>query len=47
VQLVRVGLLAEHGAAVVVGEGALDRVHVVGEVEHRDVVLLRMSTVQP
>ena len=43
VQLVRVGLLAEHGRAVVVGEGALDRVRVVGEVEHRDVVFLRVG----
>jgi hypothetical protein len=47
VQLVRVGLLAEHGGAVVVGEGALDRVRVVGEVEHRDVVFLRVGLVEP
>ena len=47
VQPVRVGLLAEHGGAVVVGEGALDRVRVVSEVEHRDVVFLRVGLVEP
>ena len=45
-QLVRVGLLGEDRRAVVVGEGLLDRLGVVHEVEHEDVVLLRVRAVQ-
>ena len=47
VQLVRVGLLAQDRRPVVVGERLLDRVRVVHEVEHEDVVLLRVRAVQP
>ena len=46
-QLVRVGLLAQDRGAVVVCERRLDRLGVVHEVEHEDVVLLRMRAVQP
>ena len=47
VQLVRVGLLAEDGGAVVVLERVLNRVHVILEVEHERIVLLGMGSVQP
>jgi len=45
-QLVGVGLLAEDGRAVVVGEGAFDDLGVVVEVENEDVVLLWVSAVE-
>ena len=45
-QLVGVGLLGEDRSAVVVGESGLDRVDVVGEVQHECVVLFRMRAVE-
>ena len=47
VQLVRVGLLAQHGGAVVRREGLLDRIGIVLEVEDEAVVLAGMRPVQP
>lgn len=46
VELVRIGLLGQDRRAVVVREGFADRVCVVHEVEHEDIVLLRMGPVQ-
>ena len=46
VQPVRVGLLRQDRGAVVGGEGALNRVGVVGEVQHTGVVLLLMGPIE-
>ena len=45
-EFVRVGLVAENGGTIVVGEGVPDRLDIIHKIEDENIMLLRVGAVE-